>query len=280
MEISASGQACGASIRGVDLTQALSDKEVADIRAAWLEHHVLCFPDQLMSDDDLERFSLYFGQFGDDPFIAPIAGRSNVISVQREADETLPLFADNWHTDWSFQAIPPDGTCLFGIDIPPQGGDTCFVNQHLAWDEMPDELRSKVAGLKAIHSAELAYAPTGAFGDADRDAGRSMDIRPSESARERRIHPLIRKHPESGRDAIYSCIGYIVGIDGMEDEDAVALLFELHEWQTQERFEYRHKWQANSLVMWDNRSVLHKATGGYEGHRRELHRTTIAGTRF
>ena len=104
--VSPGSQACGAEVTNLDLTLALDSATVRAIRAAWLEHHVLSFPDQAMTDDDLERFSSYFGPFGDDPFIAPIAGRKHVIAVQRRADESAPLFAENWHTDWSFQTTP------------------------------------------------------------------------------------------------------------------------------------------------------------------------------
>jgi len=101
--ITPSDQACGAAITGVDLTKPLSEETISDIRAAWLKHHVLSFPGQPMTDDDLERFTLSFGPFGDDPFIAPIEGRKHVIAVMRKADEQSPIFAENWHTDWSFQ---------------------------------------------------------------------------------------------------------------------------------------------------------------------------------
>ena len=181
MEIVPSGQACGAFVVGIDLTAPLAERSIAEIRAAWLKHHVLAFPDQPMSDDDLERFTLSFGPFGEDPFIAPIPGRSHVIAVRRTADERSPLFAENWHSDWSFQATPPAGTCLFGIKIPPLGGDTLFANQHAALEALPPTMRARLEGKVAIHSAARAYAPTGAYGVNDK--GRSMDIRPSESAR-------------------------------------------------------------------------------------------------
>lgn len=272
-----SDQACGATVTGVDLTQPLSDVVIADIRGAWLEHHVLSFPNQSLSDDDLERFTLCFGPFGDDPFIAPIPGREHIIAVQRAADETAPLFAENWHTDWSFQEHPPAGTCLYSITIPPSGGDTLFANQHAAFDAMPDELRERLEGKQAVHSAKNAYAPDGMYGE--KDAGRSMDIRPSEDAKDSRLHPIIRDHPETGRPGVFGTVGYIAGIDGMEESDALPLLMELYAWQTQDRFVYRHRWEPDMLVMWDNRSVLHKATGGYEGHDRLLHRTTIGAYR-
>ncbi len=277
ISVEPSGQACGATVTGVDLTRPLSSETVAEIRAAWLEHHVLAFPDQAM-DDDLEAFTLALGGFGHDPFIAPIPGRDHVIAVERLADETSPLFAENWHSDWSFQAQPPAGTCLFGIDIPPVGGDTLFANQHAALDAMPDDLRARIEGRTAIHSAKRAYAPDGFYGEGDK-AKRSMDIRPSAEAEATQLHPLIRRHPETGREGLFSCFGYIIGIEGMHDAEALPLLIELYQWQGREEFQYRHKWQPQMLLMWDNRSLLHAATGGYDGHRRLLHRTTIAAWR-
>jgi taurine dioxygenase len=275
--ITPSGQACGAAITGIDLSRPLDPGQVSAIRAAWLEHHVLAFPDQVLGDDDLERFTLSFGGFGDDPFIAPIPGRQHIIAVKREAHETSPLFAENWHSDWSFQATPPAGTCLYSIVIPPVGGDTLFANQHKALEALPDALRAKLDGRMAIHSARGAYARDGFYGEKDR-AVRSMDIRPSDQAQATQLHPVIRAHPETGRLGLFSCLGYIIGIDGMPDEEARPLLMELYQWQGRPEFQYRHVWRKNTLLMWDNRSVLHAATGGYDGHARLLHRTTIAAS--
>jgi len=276
LNVKVSDQACGAEITGVDLTRDLSEKEIISIREAWLTHHVLSFPDQPMSDDDLERFTLYFGSFGDDPFIASIPGRENIIAVKRLADEKVPIFADNWHTDWSFQENPPAGTCLFGKIIPSEGGDTLFANQHLALENMHSSLREKLEDKLAIHSALVPYSPGGGYGDKDREMGRSMDIRASDEALAKQLHPIITQHPETKKEGIYGTIGYIIGIEGMDSQDAMKLLMELSAWQCREEFIYQHKWKKDMLIMWDNRSVLHRATGGYEGQDRLLHRTTIA----
>jgi taurine dioxygenase len=276
MRIMPSGQACGAEVTGIDLSRPLAPETVTALRQAWLAHLVLSFPDQHLSDDDLERFTLAFGAFGEDPFIAPLPGRAHVIAIQRAADETTPIFAEAWHTDWSFQAVPPDGTCLYGLTIPPVGGDTLFANQQMALADMPAALRARLEGVVAVHSARAGYAPDGVYGENDK--GRSMDIRPSEAAEALQRHPLIRPHPETGVPAIYGAPGYVVALEGTDD--AAALMMELYQWQTQERFVYRHTWRPNMLIMWDNRALLHRATGGYDGHDRLLHRTTIGGTRF
>ncbi len=276
MRVEPSGEACGASVTGADLSGPLDPQLVAEIRAAWLEHRVLAFRDQSMDDDALERFTQAMGGFGDDPFFAPIAGRSHIAAVRREAQETTPLFAENWHSDWSFLAQPPAGTCLLAIDIPPVGGDTLFADQHAAWDALSSSRQRELEGLIAIHSARYAYAPQGSYGENDK--GRSMDIRPSEAAMATQPHPLVRTHPETGRRGFFSAFGYIIGIEGMDDLEALPLLRELYQWQTRDEFVHRHRWEQDMLVIWDNRAVLHRATGGYEGYRRELHRTTIAAT--
>lgn len=268
-----SDMACGAQVRGLDLSQPISADLAADIRGAWLGHQVICFPDQQLSDDDLERFTLAFGPFGDDPFIAPIPGRKHIIAVKRAADETSPIFAESWHSDWSFQERPPQGTCLYGITIPPEGGDTLFVNQYKALAEMPADLRRRIEGKKAVHSARNAYSPKGMYGAGDK--GRSMDIRASDEAEAAHTHPFIRTHPETGRESLFGCAGYIVGVEGMDQQEGWDLVTEIYRWQTRPEFQYRHRWEKGMLLMWDNRCTLHMATGGYAGHDRLLHRTTI-----
>ncbi len=272
--VAPSGQACGATVSGVDLSRPLDASEVADIRAAWLEHKVLAFPDQSLTDDDLERFTLAFGPFGADPFFSGLDGHPNIAVISRLADETSSLFAENWHADWTFQEFPPDGTCLYGKVIPPQGGDTLYTNQQAALDAMPADLRAQIEHVVGIHSARGGYAPDGTYGDADAD-DRSMKIMPSEDAYAVQTHPIIRIHPETGAETMYSTLGYIIGLEDVEPNEARSILRELAAWQTREEFQYRHRWEPNMLVMWDNRCVLHRATGGYDGYDRILHRTTI-----
>lgn len=274
IEVTPSGASCGAMVRGLDLSKPLSDDEIAEVREAWLEHHVLAFPDQKLDHDQLEAFAQQFGEFGEDPFFNPLPGRTHIAAVKREATDTNPIFAENWHSDWSFLEHPPTGTILYSIDIPPHGGDTHFSNQHLSYDKMPDEMKARFDGLQAIHSPKLGYSPKGIYGDVSKNG--AMDIRPSEEAETMYFtHPLAPVHPETGRRGFLSGISYIVGFEGMEHDDAYKLIFELNDWQSRDEFVYKHKWEKDMLVMWDNRSVIHKATGGYEGHRRELHRITV-----
>ncbi len=275
VDVQESGQACGAVVTAVDLTRPVDADTVAEIRSAWLRHKVLVFVNQPMSDDDLERNASYFGPFGTDPFFEPIDGFEHVCAIHRKADETAPIFAESWHSDWSFLAHPPSGTCLFAKIVPPTGGDTLFADQHKALAAMPSELRERCEGLLAIHSARGAYSKQGLYGEADKGNKRAMRIVVGDEALAARSHPFIRVHPETGEPGLFGCAGYIIGFEGMAQGQANDLARELLMWQTRDEFVYRHSWEPNMLVMWDNRSILHMATGGYDGHERLLHRVTI-----
>ena len=264
---------CGAWVRGIDLCKAPDPAAVAAIRAAWLRHQVLAFPDQPMSVHDLERFSSAIGPYGADPYFESIPGHPHVAQVKREADETSSIFADNWHSDWSFLPNPPAATLLFGNVIPPVGGDTLFANQYEAWDTLASAMKTLLQGNQGVHSARRGYARSGRYGEADK--GRSMAIRYDDSALATQLHPVARVHPETQRVALYVSPGYTIGIDGLPDDEAQDLLRQLYAHQGQDKFVYRHRWQADMLVMWDNRCLVHAATGGYQGHRRLLHRITV-----
>jgi taurine dioxygenase len=276
IHIEPSGAPCGARVTGVDLSAPLDAATVDAIRDAWLAHGVIAFPDQHMSIPDLERFTLALGPRGDDPFIAPIPGHAHVVEIRREADEQAPIFAETWHSDWSFLPAPPAGTALYGTVVPPVGGDTLFADQHAAWDALPAAMQARLRDLQGVHSARRGYARDGMYGERDRARGRSMAIRFGDDALAVRRHPIARVHPETGRIALFVSPGYTVGIEGMDDAQAGALLAELFEHQKRPEFVYRHRWSAGMLVVWDNRRLVHAATGGYEGHRRLLHRVTIA----
>lgn len=264
---------CGAVVRGVALNQALDAATRAEIRRHWLAHQVLAFPDQALTLEDLERFALSIGPYGQDPFFESVPGHPHVAQVRREADETTSIFADNFHSDWSFLASPPAATLLYGDIIPPVGGDTLFANQYDAWDALPDATKTLLQARLGVHSARRGYARSGRYGEADR--GRSMAIRFDDSALATQTHPIARVHPETGRTALFVSPGYTIGIAGMPDDEAGPLLKELFDHQARPEFVYRHVWQQGTLLLWDNRCLVHAATGGYQGHRRLLHRITV-----
>jgi taurine dioxygenase len=267
----------GATVTGVDLSKPLEASETAGIRAAWLRHQVLSFPDQPMSHEDLERFTRYLGDWGHDPYIAPVADHPHILEIRRDPDEPVAPFGSAWHSDWSFQACPPSATILHAKVIPPVGGDTLYADGYAAYDALGPDEQAELEGLTALHSARRPYSPEGYR--AGRGPERSMKILPSDSAYQVQEHPVIRTHPETGRKALWVNAVYTIGIKGLDDADAGALIRRLCQHATQDRFVYRHRWAADMLTLWDNRSVQHCAQGGYDGHLRVLHRTTVAGTR-
>jgi taurine dioxygenase len=214
------------------------------------------------------------GPPGEDPYIHPIPGHPRVIAVRRQAHETTPIFAESWHSDWSFLNPPPAGTALHGMIIPPEGGDTLFADQYAAYEALPARTKDRLAGRYGLHSARRGYAPDGLYGE--KDKGRSMSIVYSADAQRTQRQPIFRTHPETGRTALFVSPGYTIGIEDMSEAEAESLLIELFQHQTRPAFVYRHRWSVGMLTLWDNRCLLHRATGGYEGHERLLYRVTVA----
>lgn len=273
LRVEPSGASCGALIYGADLGKPPTAADMDFIRDAWYRHQVIGIHGQDLSISDLERFAAALGPEGDDPFIASIPGHPRVIEVRRDANETTHVFAEAWHSDWSFLASTPAGTLLYGKVIPPVGGDTLFADQYAAYEALSATMKARIAHLNGIHSARRSYSPGGVYGE--RDKGRSMAIRYSEKAMATQLHPVVRVHPQTGRRALFVNLGYTIGIDAMNEADSTALLMELFAHQSRPEFVYRHRWSPGLLTLWDNRCVLHTATGGYQGHQRLLWRITI-----
>lgn len=265
----------GAQVTGLDLSQPLDAATLAEVKDAWARHAVLSFPDQPLTLDELEAFTLQIGPFGDDPYVAPMPGHPNVLEVRREPDETVTPFGGNWHSDWSFQAQPPAATILRAETIPPIGGDTLYADASRAYEALTDEMKARLAPLRAVHSASRAYGPNSGYAkELDK---RAMPIIVSPEADKTYVHPLVRTHPVTGRKALFISPVYTVGIEGMAPNDADPLLGELYGVMTRDEFVFRHQWAPGTLVIWDNRCTMHNALGGYDGHRRVMHRTTVAG---
>ncbi|HEX3886661.1 MAG TPA: TauD/TfdA family dioxygenase [Phenylobacterium sp.] len=265
----------GAEITGLDLTRPLAPEVLAEVKTAWARHGVVAFPDQPLELDALEAFTLSIGGFGLDPYIKPMAGRPNVLELRREPDEKATNFGAGWHSDWSFQETPPAATLLHSKVVPPVGGDTLFVDACRAYEALSPAMQRMLQPLRAIHSARQAYGTKGVF--SRETEKRTLQIVVSEEADAALTHPLVRTHPVTGRKALYVSPVYTVGIEDLTPEEARAILGFLFAHLTQDQFIYRHKWREQMLLMWDNRCTMHFAEGGYDGHLRLMHRTTVAG---
>jgi len=265
----------GARIEGCDLSAPLAPAQLSEVKAAWAAHAVVAFPNQPLSLEALEAFTLQMGGFGEDPFVKPMAGHPNVLELRREPDEKATNFGAGWHSDWSFQPQPPAGTILRSQVIPPVGGDTLYCDCARAYEALSSTMKEILAPLKAIHSAARPYGSQGSF--AKETAKRTMQIISSKEAEKTHTHPLIRTHPVTGRKALFISPVYTVGIEGLSPAEADGILGLLFKHMVQDEFIYRHKWQAGMVLMWDNRCTMHLAEGGYDGHLRLMHRTTVAG---
>jgi taurine dioxygenase len=266
----------GAEVTGLDLSRPLGAKTLAGVKQAFLAHGVLWFPDQPLTHDALEAFTLQLGPFGWDPYVAPLEGRPHILEVRRDANETASVFGGGWHSDWSFQETPPSATVLHAKVVPPVGGDTLYADGVAAYEALSPAFRQLLAPLKTIHSATRPYGPSGFF--ATNEARRSMTILSSPEADKTQIHPLVRTL-DDGRRALFVNPTYTLGIEGFAEAESAALLAFLYKHMMSANFIHRHKWSANMLTMWDNRRAMHNATGGYDGHERVMHRTPVAGGR-
>lgn len=267
----------GAQILGVDLSRPLAPPVLAEVKAAWARHAVVSFPDQPLDLDQLEAFTLQMGRFGVDPFIAPMPGHPNVLELRRKSDEKATNFGAGWHSDWSFQAEPPAATILRAQVTPPVGGDTLFADCARAYEDLSDNMKALLAPLRAVHSASRAYGTKGVF--AKETEARTMEIIVSAEADKSLTHPLVRTHPVTGRKALFVSPVYTAGIEGFTVKESQALLGFLFAHMTQDEYVFRHRWAPGTLLMWDNRCTVHFAEGGYDGHLRVMHRTTVAGER-
>lgn len=260
-------------VYGIDLSKSLTKSKIKQISELWKKYPYLVFPNQILSNQDLELLVTYFGDHLKDPFIKPIDGTSYVARVLGEKDETSRIFADTWHKDWFHMRSPPKATALYAIDVPKNGGDTLFADQYKAYKDLPLDLKKIIDNHSGVNSAKGGYSPEGVYGRCDTD--RSMDLFYNDSAYETQIHPLMIYHPVTKNPVINCNPGYTIGIKGMGESESRDILDKIFDHQTKDKYVYRHKWTNGDFVLWDNRCLLHKATGGYQGSRRLLHRITI-----
>ena len=263
---------------GVDVSEfSLSDLTAENIdflRAKWVEYGLIVFPKLPLSHDEFKDFALSFGEFGDDPFISSLPDYPNIAEIKRSAKEKATPFGGTWHSDWSFMKKPPSATLLHSKIIPPVGGNTLFANTEKAFAALPDEMKDKLRNLKVIHSAKIPYADDGFY--ALEKEERSMKILPSKEAKATFSHPMIKIHPETKKECLFINPVYTINIEGFSEDESQQLLWELYEHMIQDQFIYEHVWNENMLIMWANRTVMHQATGGYDGYDRLLHRITLA----
>ena len=252
----------------------LTEENISFLRSKWVEYGLIVFPKLPLSHDEFKDFALSFGDFGDDPFISSLPDYPNIAEIKRSANEKATPFGGTWHSDWSFMKKPPSATLLHSKIIPPVGGNTLFANTEKSFAALPEEMKNKLRNLKVIHSAKIPYADDGFY--ALEKEERSMKILPSKEAKATFSHPMVKIHPETNKECLFINPVYTINVEGFSEDESQQLLWELYEHMIQDRFVYEHVWNDDMLIMWDNRTVMHQATGGYDGYDRLLHRITLA----
>jgi len=257
--ITALSEHTGAEVRGIDLADPIDEGTRLDLNDTFVERSVLVFRDQHLAP---HRLLAAVGLFGEvfpqhnSRFALPECPLIHYISNEDFfPDGRRYIPGEGYHTDHSNAARPPKATVLHAVSLPDRGGDTQYVNMRIAYDGLPQEMKRRLDGLQAVHVYQSRHSARKLM---------ALTTEARDHVPEAVTHPIVRTHPESGHKAIYINPIRIEGIVGMAEAEALALLADLLEHATQPKYQYRHQWQPGDLVMWDNRSLLHKANGDYD----------------
>jgi taurine dioxygenase len=273
--VTPSGAALGADISGIDLAGPVSNAEFQAVADAWRDHLVLRFRGQQLDDKQLTEFSARFGDLDDAPVrptnipYHPERKEIAVISNIVEGDTPIGGLGNSelvWHQDMSYKDLPPKASLLYGVELPSEGGDTAFYNLYAALETLPAALRNRIEGRQCKHDATRNSA-------GQLRAGLKENY--TNEDRPGAVHPLIARHPVSGRDALYLGRRPNAWIVGMPDAESDALLDELWAHIEHSDHTWTQQWQAGDLVVWDNRCTLHRRGPLNPALRRRMHRTQV-----
>jgi taurine dioxygenase len=275
LEIEPLSTAIGAEISNVDLSRDLSDATIGEIRRALLDHCVVFFRDQDLSVEAHKRLARCFGEIFVHPNFNTGDHDPEVVTIVRKPGDTR-IVGEEWHTDTTMMAEPPMGALLYGLEVPPVGGDTLFANQYMAYERLSDGMKRMVDGLKCWHTDRKVAGPNSPAALAKR----STKVRDDDDWREtRNLHPVVRTHPETGRKCLFVNHSYSVCFEDMTEDESRPLLDWLMEWGHRPEFTCRFRWRPGSVAFWDNRCVKHLALHDVHDHQRIMRRIQIAGDR-
>ncbi|CAH0302084.1 TauD/TfdA family dioxygenase [Roseomonas sp. CECT 9278] len=261
---------CGAEVSGIDFRDGVDAATIAALRATWLDHGVLFLRDVDLPPRAFLDFAQHFGTPVEYPFVRGLEGFPQITPVVKEPHERVN-FGGVWHSDTAYLERPPMATMLVARETPPAGGDTLFADARAAYDALSDGLRATLDGLRAINSSKKADASK-TREDRQKERGAVTNAEVLEAS-----HPVVRTHPETGRRALYVNLGHTTQFEGWTAEESKPLLDYLFAHLMKPEFTCRFRWAPGSLALWDNRAVQHYPVNDYHGHRREMHRITLAG---
>lgn len=270
MRIVPTDSGCGAEVVGVDLN-AMSDAEVESVADAQAEYGVVFLRGQTLSPEEQLAAAKRFGPINVNRFFAPVPEQPQVATVLKEPHHEVNV-GGGWHTDHSYDDAPALGSMLYALEVPTKGGDTMFASMYKAFDALSPGLQRTLEGLRAVHSSRHVFGAQGAYAkQADERFGNA------EHATQDAVHPVVIRHPRSGRAALYVNPAFTVRIDGWTVEESLPLLNFLYEVAQREEHTCRFHWDVGSVAFWDNRATWHHALNDYPGERRLMHRVTVEG---
>ncbi len=264
----------GAEIHGIDLARPLDAETFERVERAFLDHLVLFFRDQELTPAQQVAFAARFGPVGRYPLAEAIPEHPDIIAVVKEPGQTTN-FGGVWHSDTAYLERPALGSLLYAKEVPASGGDTLFANMYLAYESLSPGLRRLLDGLRAVNSAGKNKETL----RGDHLAGGAMSRTALDARGLRAEHPVVRRHPVTGRKALYVNRAHTVAFKDMTEAESAGLLGYLFEHAAREDFTCRFRWRAGSLALWDNRCTQHYPLNDYPGQRRVMHRATIEGDR-
>jgi taurine dioxygenase len=280
LQIVPSGKALGADVVGLDISQPLSPDEVDQVKQAWADHLVLRFRGSTdLAVESLADFSRNFGTLDKAPVASVGMGKEfswqhpeiTIISNVKVGGQAIGGLGDGeavWHSDMTYNDVPPKGSCLYAAEIPPVGGNTQFANMYLAYETLPEATKRKVEGLKCVHDASRNSA-----GELRRGFDDNTDPRKTLGA----VHPVVRTHPVTGKRCLFLGRRRNAYLVGLPVEESEALLDELWAHAAREELVWTQVWQLGDTIMWDNRCTMHRRDSFDPATRRLMHRTQIAG---
>ncbi len=270
MRLDAMAPQCGVEVSGVALARC-SDAEMEAIQQAIYEHGVAVFRDQAFSPEDHIRFGRRWGGIDVNNYFPLQADFQEIAVVKKEANQLTNIGGD-WHTDHSYDQIPAMGSILVARELPPSGGDTLWAHMGAAYDALSDDLKARIEGLEAYHTADHIYKADGVYAKTDMGQNlRGQDLKTGA------IHPVVIRHPVTGRKLLYVNTAFTIHFVGQTREQSLPLLQRLCDAALLEDNQCRLEWKPGTVAIWDNRTTWHNALNDYQGHRREMHRITLSG---
>ncbi|SHN52780.1 TauD/TfdA dioxygenase family protein [Erythrobacter sanguineus] len=270
MEMKPMAPRCGVEVAGVSLSQC-SDAEMAAIKQAIYEHGVAVFRNQEFAPQDHIAFARAWGGIDLNNYF-PLDPRWPEIALVAKAPDQTTNIGGAWHTDHSYDQVPAMGSILVARVLPPAGGDTLFAHMGAAYDDLPDDVKAQIEGLEAFHTADHVYKADGLYAQTDQGQSlRGQDIRTGA------VHPVVIRHPVTGRRLLYVNGGFTIHFVGQTREQSLPLLSKLLAAAVRDDNQCRIQWEPGTVAIWDNRTTWHNALNDYHGHAREMHRITLSG---